>query len=122
LGREFDDGTLSWDDLHAVIFAAPPGSAVFHAVERGWVTSDYILAHVVDALNVNNWQRTKDARKDPPRNVPKPFPRPGDEQKKKPADTGVVSVAGVAAKVTTVSKFLDIRAKREQRWLRRNGR
>lgn len=123
LGRSFDDGSLSWDDLHAVIFAAPPGSAVFHAVERGWGTTDHLLAHVIDALKINNWQRTEGARKKPPRNVPEPFPRPGDEvQKPSDGDDTVVSVAGVAAKVTTVSKFLELREKRKRRWLRRNGR
>lgn len=114
-GREFDDGSLSWDDLYAFIFAAPPNTAVFHAIEKGWSTTDHLLAHVVDALWINNWQRTTDATKKPPRNVPKPFPRPGDENEE-PEQGDVVSVAGVAAKVTTVGEFLRIRAERETRW------
>lgn len=115
LGREFDDGTLSWDDLYAVIFAAPPGSAVFHAVEKGWDTNSHLLAVAVDTLRVANWQRTEDATKKPPRNVPEPFPRPGDNDKST-GPAGVVSVGGAAATVTTVGKFLEMRAERERQW------
>lgn len=117
LGREFDDGTLTWDDLYAVIFAAPPGSAVFHAVEKGWTTTDYLLAHVIDGVRVNNWQRTEGARKRPPRNVPDPFPRPADETKKVRRDVGDTAAIGDSiATVITVEDYAARRAEREQRW------
>lgn len=121
-GREFDDGTLSWDDLYAFIFAAPPGTAIFHAVEQGWTTTDYMLAHVIDGLRVNNWQRTEGARRRPPRNAPDPFPRPGERSRTAPevGDTSRVGVA--AATVTTIEDFEARRAEREARWLAKHNK
>lgn len=114
---------MSWDDLHAFIFAAPPGTAVFHAFERGWTTTDYLLAHVIDGLRINNWQRTDGARRRPPRDVPEPFPRPGDSEKKQAKQVGdTVSVGTTAATVTTVNDFMERRAERERRWLQNNKR
>ncbi|AOQ28882.1 tail assembly chaperone [Mycobacterium phage Thyatira] len=121
VGREFDDGSLSWDDLYAFIFAAPPGTAVFHAVEKGWLTTDYLLAHLIDAQRINNWQATEGAQANPPRNVPEPFPRPGDEERKR-NDRGVVSAGLHAATKTTVGKFLAMRAERAKRWLERKNK
>ncbi len=121
-GREFDDGTLTWDDLHAFIFASPPGTAVFHALEKGWTTTDYLLAHVIDGLRVNNWQRTEDARRKSPRNVPKPFPRPQDSEKKTATVGDVSQVGDSAATVTTVEDYLARRLEREQRWRERQNR
>lgn len=121
-GREFDDGTLTWDDLYAFIFAAPPGSSVYHAVEKGWTTSDYLLAHVIDGVRITNWQRTEGAMKKPPRNAPKPFPRPGDDdgQPKQVGDTA--QVGDSPATVTTVGEFMQRRAEREQRWRDRQSK
>jgi hypothetical protein len=85
-GRVFDDGSWTWTDLYAFIFSAPPGTAVFHKLSQGWTTTDYMLAHVIDGLRVNNWQRTEGAHKKPPTGMPEPFPRPGDaEQEQKPS-------------------------------------
>ncbi|UTN93210.1 tail assembly chaperone [Mycobacterium phage Syra333] len=114
-GREFDDGTMSWVDLYAFIFAAPPGSAIFHAFEKGWNTTDYLLAHVIDALKIGLWQRTEDAQKKNPRHLPDPFPRPTDGDKQ---DNGseYVQVGSTVATKTTVGKFLQMRAEREKRW------
>jgi len=118
VGREFDDGSLCWDDLHALIFAAPPGTAVFHAFEQGWTTTDYLLAHVIDGVRIGNWQQTDGARKRPPRNVPDPFPRPSDLAKSqhKPAAGDTTMVGDSVATVTTVDDFLARRAELEQRW------
>ncbi|URM86318.1 tail assembly chaperone [Mycobacterium phage ShiaSurprise] len=117
-GREFDDGTMSWDDLYAFIFASPPTSAIFHAFEKGWNTTDYLLAHVIDALRVGLWQRTEDATKPNPRHVPELFPRPGDDEKA--TDGGeYVQVGSTVATKTTVGKFLEMRAEREKRWRER---
>ncbi|AYR01084.1 hypothetical protein SEA_LEMOND_19 [Mycobacterium phage LeMond] len=120
-GREFDDGTLSWADLYAFIFASPPGTAVFHAFEKGWNTTDYLLAHVIDALRVGLWQKTEDAQKKPARNVPEPFPRPGDDEKGS-GDSEYVSVGSTVATKTTVGKFLEMRAEREKRWREKHKR
>lgn len=72
----------------------------------------------VDALRINNWQRTEGARKQPPRGFPDPLPRPGDEPEqqhgRQVGDT--VSVGAANATVTTVGEFLERRAEREQRW------
>lgn len=124
VGREFDDGSMSWPDLHAFIYAAPPGTAVFNVVEKGWTTTDYLLAHVIDRLDINNWQRTADAHKKPPRNPPKPFPRPADieaERKRKQAEAVPVG-HGVMATRTTVADFMRMRAEREQRWREKHGK
>ncbi len=122
VGRTFDDGTLTWDDLYAVIFAAPPGTAVFHAFERGWTTSDYLLAHIVDGIRINNWQRTEGARKRPPRNAPEPIPRPSDAVNKSDAEVGdTVAIGASTATVTTVGDFIAKRAERERRWLEKNA-
>lgn len=121
-GREFDDGSFSWDDLYAFIFASPPGTAVFHALEKGWTTSDYLLAHVIDGLRINNWQRTEGATKKPPRGVPDPFPRPQDSDKRDASVGDVAQVGDSVATVTTVEDFIARRAEREQRWRDRNNR
>lgn len=124
-GREFDDGSLSWEDLHAFIFASPPGTAVFHAIEKGWTTTDYLLAHVIDGIRVNNWQRTEGATKRPPRDVPEPFPRPADLEAKKNTDPEVgdsVGFGNSVATVTTVGDFLAKRAEREARWRDNNNK
>jgi hypothetical protein len=43
-----------------------------------WSTSDHLLASILDALNVSNWQRSGGrARR------PKPIPRPTDEKPQK---------------------------------------
>ncbi|AJD82239.1 tail assembly chaperone [Mycobacterium phage Keshu] len=118
-GREFDDGTLSWDDLYAYIFAAPPGTAVYHAFEKGWTTTDYLLAHLIDGQNWLNWTKTEAAEKNP-KAPPERFPRPGDEAREKQSD-GTVSVGTTAATKTTVGNFLKMRAEREQRWREKHG-
>ena len=90
---------------------------MFHAFERGWNTSDYLLAHIIDALRINNWQRTDGARKKPPRNTPEPFPRPGDADKKSEANIGdSVTIGSSTATVTTVGDFIAKRAERERNW------
>lgn len=122
-GREFDDGSLSWEDLHAFIFASPPGSAIFHAIEKGWTTTDYLLAHVIDGIRINNWQRTEGATKRPPRDVPEAFPRPADLEAKQDTTKQVgdtVAFGSSTATVTTVGDFLKKRAERQRRWRERN--
>lgn len=104
------------------MFSSPPGSAVYHLLEKGWTTTDYLLAHVVDSVRITNWQKTEGATKRPPRNMPDPFPRPGDDQKPKAEIGDVVSVGGVAATVTTVADFMAMREKRNRRWIEKHGK
>ena len=90
---------------------------MFHAIEHGWTTSDHLLAHVIDGLRINNWQRTEGATKHPPRNVPEPFPRPGDDNQQTTPERGdAVSVGGAIATVTTVGEFMAAREQRERQW------
>lgn len=110
-----DDGTLSWDDLHAIIFAAPPNTAVFHAVEQGWGTTDYLLALIGDGIHDLIWQKTKDGRKN--RKRPKRIPRP-----KRESDDGTASTGLGRVSVMTVGEFEARRAERQRRWVERKQR
>lgn len=44
-----------------------------------WDTSNMLAADMADTLRIMAWQKTKDGQKK--RNVPKPIPRPGVEDK-----------------------------------------
>lgn len=112
LDHTLDDGALSWDDLHAVIYSSPPNTAVFHAVEHGWGTTDYLLAGIVDLLAILAWQNTEDGQNN--RGRPEPIPRPSDKPDTAPT-TGLLMDGGVAS-VMTVGEFLQRRAEREDRW------
>jgi hypothetical protein len=46
-----------------------------HGGEAEWSTGDHLLALLFDALQIANWQRSKDGATG--RNKPKPLPRPG---------------------------------------------
>lgn len=109
-----DDGRLSWVDLHAVIFAAPPNTAVFHAFEQGWTTSDYLLAIIADAEHDLIWQKTKDGRKN--RKRPKRIPRP----KREGDDTTSTGLGRVS--VMTVEEFERRRAERQRKYVERKQR
>lgn len=119
VGRTFDDGSWEWADLYAFIFASQPGTAVFHKVERGWTTTDYRLADVIDVLQIIAWQRTEGAHERPPRDMPAPVRRPFDPV---PEDSPTAPLMGgyVATKMT-VGDFLTRRLEREKRWRKRNG-
>ena len=117
LGRELDDGTISWADLHAVIYAAPPGTSCFRAFEKGWTTTDYLLAHLIDIEHHAMWQRAGDDRE--PR--PEPFPRPGDKTADSAAEDTVQMGMGVTATMTTVGEFLRTREEHAARWRTRRG-
>lgn len=117
--------------MFAFIFAAHPNTAIFHAFEKGFTTTDYLLAHVVDGIRVGNWQRTKDAQETNPKHFPEPLPRPNDanpvvQQQKQDAaaqNAGkVVMVGDRPATPTTVENFLAIRAEREKRWREKHQR
>jgi len=99
-----DDGQLSWADLHAFIYTAPPGSAIFNAVEKGWDTLAHLLAVVIDILAILAWQNTEDARSKFPRHRPKPIPRP-DREGEKATPTSAPVMGGMSATVMSVEEF-----------------
>lgn len=113
-GYRLDDGRISWDDLHAVIFAAPPNSAVFHAFEQGWDTTAYLLAIIGDGIHDLLWQKTKDGQKN--RRRPKRLPRPKRE------GDGTASTGLGKATVMTVEDYEAKRTERFRRWRERKAR
>lgn len=90
--RDLFRGSLSWRRLGALVASLPPQSALVSAIvtsgdavdpgdgrPHGWSISDYLLAAVVDAVNVNTWTlrqvNSKSKVKPPP-----PLPRPGERR------------------------------------------
>ena len=65
------------DQFASFVAYAPPGTALFHERNRGWSTSDYLTAQMVDALNYLVWAKSADAHSKHPKRQPKPIPRPG---------------------------------------------
>lgn len=114
-GYRLDDGRLSWDDLHAVIYAAPPGTSLYHSLEQGWLTSDYLLAIIADGVHDLIWQKTKDGRKN--RRRPKRLPRPKRESNDGTASTGLGRVS-----VMTVEEFEKKRQARMKAYVERKAR
>jgi hypothetical protein len=116
LGCRFDDGSLHWIDLHAVIFAAPPGTAVYHAVEKGWSVSDHKLTDLIDLTKWAVWLQTQDGHDN--KNRPEPDPRPTD----KPVESPKTAAAGESvASVMTIAEFNKRRARGIKRWRKRHG-
>lgn len=101
-----DDGNLSFKDLHAFIYASPPGSAFFNAVEKGWDTTTHLTAGVVDLLAILAWQNTEDAYSKFPKNRPKPIPRPDRDGKQEQGTARIMSgMGGMPASVMSVEEF-----------------
>lgn len=75
--RDLGSDRFSWADLYAVIRQTPPGSALGRSLnpDHVWDLKALLLAEIADALNVANWQRSGQPRRD----YPKPIPRPGVE-------------------------------------------
>jgi hypothetical protein len=71
------DGTLDVLDVAAVAVAAPPGSAMHHAITEGWDVKAHLAADQLYVSELGLWMRTQDARSDFPRHKPQPVPRPG---------------------------------------------
>jgi Family of unknown function (DUF5361) len=87
VGRDLITAGYIWDDVGSerlpmdqfvsfVVFA-PPGTAVFHEHNKGWTTTDYLIAQSVDALHYLAWTKTEDAHKKFPQHRPEPIYRPG---------------------------------------------
>ncbi|SPT53802.1 Uncharacterised protein [Actinomyces bovis] len=82
IGLHLEDlGTpaLSWRHLLVLLMRAPRTSAYareVHGEDALWGLSEQLLAAVLDALNIANWQRSNTGRQIPsPR--PEPVSRPG---------------------------------------------
>lgn len=72
-------------------------SAVFRAVNPEtwhWGVAEHIAALQADALRMLLWAKSKDASKKPPRNQPKPIPRPGITEKQEQAEGRFKDVVG----------------------------
>ena len=63
----------------ALIKCLPRESALYRAMnpDHEWTLETMLSAAEVDALRVLVWSKSKDASRKPPRNMPKPIPRPG---------------------------------------------
>lgn len=112
-----DDGKLSLHDLHAFIYASPPGSAFFNSVEKGWSTTDHLVAGLVDLTAILAWQNTADAQQKFPRHRPKPIPRP-DYSSERPTEAPLMG--GMSASVMSIDEFQRRIAERAERRSRGN--
>lgn len=76
----------TWDDVGAALpfveFAqmvvyAPPGTAVYYAIHKGWTRDTHKLTQIVDIGNWLVWSKSEAGERDP-HNPPEPEWRPGD--------------------------------------------
>lgn len=98
-----------------MIYSAPPNTALFHAAEQGWSTTDYLLAIIGDGIHDLIWQKTKDGRKN--RRRPKRLIRP-----KRASEDGTASTGLGKATVMTVEEFEKKRAGRMAAYVERKKR
>lgn len=49
---------LNWRDLWAYVTAAPPGTAIHHHRNKGWVVTDHIAAEQLSELRELVWRYT----------------------------------------------------------------
>jgi hypothetical protein len=69
---------LTWRRLGSLLERLPRDSQTvreLYGSKTEWSVADHLLAHVVDAVRIGNWQRSGDKKA----KRPKPFPRPGDK-------------------------------------------
>lgn len=85
LGHRLDEvGTeaLSWRDLWVIYQQAPPTSAIVLATYPEasiWQLQEHLLAGILDAVRVANWQRGRARRNEYPAPVPRPGIEPGGD-------------------------------------------
>lgn len=89
---------------------------MFHAIEKGWITTDYLVAIAADALHDLIWQKTEDGQKG--RKRPKRIPRPIPDEHEGTAPTGF----GGRATVMSVEEFEQRRAERQRKWVEKHGK
>ena len=61
-----------------MVLYAPPGTAVYHFRNQGWLVTDHLSALQLDVLRLLFWAKTEDGQKNT--NRPEPTPRPGMTQ------------------------------------------
>jgi len=74
--RDLGTPSFDWRDLLVIVKHLGPESATVRAAspdQAGWGLTEQLLAALVDAVQIGNWQRQ--GRTHSPR--PKPIPRPG---------------------------------------------
>lgn len=99
-----------------MIFAAPPGTAIYNAVEKGWTVSDHKLTDLVDLTKWLIWLQSKDGQEG--KNRPEREPRPTD----KPVVEPKVAAAGESiASVMSIAEFDRRRTAGIKRWRKRHG-
>lgn len=89
-----DDDRLNWEDMWAIVSAAPQTTQLKQAQypeDAPWTPSLFMLAAILDELKWANWTKTKDGSKG--KNPPEPIERPGIQSKKqKVSDTSEKSL------------------------------
>lgn len=93
---------LTWGDLLAIVRHLPESSALQRAVNgpdaAEWSVTNHLLANVADSAAWLVWSKTSDASRKPPRNQPKPIPRPGvEDTSKKQIGSDALPAAEMAA-------------------------
>lgn len=69
---------LNWREIAVLVKHSGPQSAIVREIKgdaASWSVTDYLLAVLIDLMNVLVWFKTKDGSKG--RNRPKPIARPG---------------------------------------------
>lgn len=66
---------------------------MFHKINKGVVTSDYLLAQILDGVKDLLWSKTKDAFEKPPRNRPERTWLPGMPEREAEAPSFKMTVA-----------------------------
>lgn len=81
--RDFPSPGLTPGDLLALLSHPAEGSATKRVLEGSdapWTLTNHLLADLVHSNRLLWWAKTTDAQAKPPRNQPKPIPRPGVEE------------------------------------------
>lgn len=86
--------------MFALFTASPPNTALHYHQNEKWDLKDHLLATQLDRLNILVWSKTKDAHRKPPRNMPKRVPRPGVDERPKPAH--------LEGTVTSIERFIQL--------------
>ena len=85
---------FNWRDLWVLARHLDSKSALHIAMfgheESEWSLEAHLLALIVDNTAKNVWMKTEDAQRKPPKNRPKPVPRPGVEDNSTKTITGDV--------------------------------
>lgn len=77
---------LPFDQFVQFVHYSPPGTALYHAVHKGWTVTDYLITDALELLDWLAWTKTKSAQNN--KNRPKRRLRPEtDEQEKQKKKT-----------------------------------